>query len=90
MSLRSLFDLRLFLNNTVIYDQHPVRDPLSLGVIVGRHDDLGPVLFSHVIDNGFDNPGVFFINGRGRFIKEEYLRIKNEGARNAKTLGFAA
>ena len=82
--------IRLSLQDPVVQDQDPIGDTLRLRAIVGRHDDNGPVLFFHVLYDGFDYPCVFFIDGRGRLIEEEYLRFKDEGARDAETLGLAA
>ena len=73
-----------------LHDQDPVRDPLRLCRVVGCHNDHGPAFFSHVLDYGFDDPGVLFIDGRGRLIEEEDLGFQDKGARYAETLGLAA
>ena len=74
----------------MVQHQDPVRDPLRLRIVVGCHNDHSPAFFSHILDNGFNDPGVFFINGRGRLIKEEDLGVEDKGARNAQSLGLAA
>ena len=59
--------------DSMFQDQHPVRYPLGLGIVVGRHNDHGPAFFFHVLDNRLNDRRIFLINGRGRLIKEEDL-----------------
>ncbi len=70
----------------VLHDRHPVAQPLSFHQVMGAHEYRAAFPASHAFDQPIHMMGGYRVKPGGGFVKEEQLRLVQQGTRQCQAL----